>query len=191
MMDQHDADDPFFAESCKLFGGDLQLMPPKLPAGNERRRLDRRVQSDDRYRPDAPHEGEGQRIVFASHVFGPPRDTRVAVEARIDVVISRHDSDVRRRTYASKPTKRRLVFGRQTEIDEIARDRDMVGAERNRIRYQLIGCLGLVNATPLSNPIGIAKQTLRIPIPPCSTKNRRQVHVGKVRERESLGHVGK
>ena len=117
--------------------GELRLAD--LAGGDERRRLDRRVEADERDRSDAAHEGKLRRRLdlelgaqrVGAHVVGPALDARIAAQRRIDVVVAGNDRHVVRRADLVQPGRRRLVLGRQAEIDEIAGDGDVVRLVRS------------------------------------------------------------
>lgn len=181
MMDENDADRAFIAEPLEQIARHFDLMLAELARGDKGRRFHSRVQSDERQRPDPAHERKRERLGLSPHIGGPALDAGIARQVGIDVVIAGNDGDALRRADAEQPLRRGFIFRRKPQVDEIAGDGDVIGAQSHRVRDQPVGDRTLVHAAPATLPVQIPECALGIPIARRKSRHGREVYVGKMR----------
>ena len=198
MMNQHHANEPFRLELRQQLVQRVELRLANLAGGNERRRLDGRVEADERDGADAAHEGKphGRPCIelgaegVGAHVVGPQLDARIAAQRRIDVVVTRHDGHVMRRADLVQPCGRRLVLSGQPQVDEIAGDGDMIGLVRQHVGHDEIERRAVVRAAALALPIDVAEAALDVEMTQRNSRHRRKMHIRHVGKRDRFAHRG-
>ncbi len=176
----------------------VELPLADLTRRHERGRFDRRVETDERDGADAAHERKlrrrragklGAKLV-GPHVVGPAPDADIAAQAGVDVMIARHDRHVLGRAHRVQPRLRRLVLHRQPEIDEIARDGDMIGLVRQQVRDDEIERGARMGAPALALPVEVAEAALNVEVAQSDAGQRRKMHIRHVGKRDRFAHAG-
>jgi hypothetical protein len=108
--------------------------------------------------------------------------------AHIGVVIAGYHRDPLRRADAFKPGLCRGEFRLQRQIDEIAGHRDVVRPLRLHVGDQRVQHLAAVIFVAVAGPVEIAERTLAGEIAKPRRGQGRQMRIGQMRQRESIGH---
>ena len=103
-------------------------------------------------------------------------------------MIAGNDSDLLRRADAFEPGLRGLELRLQRQIDEIAGDRDVVRPLRLHVGDQRIQHLAAVIFVAVAGPVEIAERALAGEIADTRRRQRRQMRIGQMRQREGVHH---
>ena len=122
--------------------------------------------------------------MYAAQRATPP----MSMNVRVDVMISRNDRHAIWRAGTFQPLQGRIVFGRKSEIDEIAGDRDVIGAQRHCVGNEPVGHRALMHRPARPLPVEKPERTLGIPMTRRKTRHRRKMDIGKMGKRERCGH---
>ena len=131
MMDEYDAERS--ARLIERFGEPRKLPPAEPARRHERAGRHAGRKRDQRDITAPPHKRKTVETVVAAHIVAPERGGRLLDAAHIDVVIAGYNGDVARRPDRFEPLPRALVFVGQRQVDQIAGDRDVIGAVRLEI----------------------------------------------------------
>ena len=104
--------------------------------------------------------------------------------ANIGVVIAGDDGDAIRRADAFQPCQRRRKLGFQREIDEIARDRNVVRRLRLHVRHQRIEHVAAVEFMAIAGPVEIAERALSGQLGKPRRRQWRKMRIGQMGQRK-------
>ena len=110
--------------------------------------------------------------------------------ADIGIVIAGNDADAVRRADALQPRLRRREFCFQRQVDQIAGDRDVVRLLRLQVRDQRIEHLAAMEFLPVALPVEIAERAFAREIAQAARRQRRQMRIGQMGQRECRHHGG-
>jgi hypothetical protein len=154
--------------------------PGRLPGG----------QADDR--DVAANAQIGERRI-AGVAGRPPGERRAEQRHRrphIGVVISRHEAHVERVAERLHPGRSAAELGRHADVDEVARDRDVIGALGPQVHDQALEHRHVVEPFAPALPVDVAHEALEPEVRAEGRRRGRQMRVGDVRDREAHGPPG-
>ena len=142
MVHQNDPKQPLCRQRLEAAGQGVELLLAETPGRAEDRRRACARQAHDRHLAPSPDERETelglgrQRLAGLGHVGGPLIEGLLWRDGHIGVVIARHHRHPVRRPQSLQPVGRLGELVRQSEIDQVAGHRDVVGRGCLDIRNQ-------------------------------------------------------
>lgn len=182
MMQHQHAHPPGRAFSIEHFGQPRELRPPQPAARKQGRPGTRRIQAHERHFSAGMNEWPALR---RARPGGPAIQSFPGRHRDQGVVIARHQADAPGRGQIGQPGGGTFEFFRQGEIDDVARDRDMIEIVRPQIHRQCIEDFCRLEHAP-ATPRPYAQLTLGEALPSRKTRLERQMQIRDMREHEGF-----
>ena len=161
MVDKHDAESAAFAFVLKHTGQFLALRIAEFAGGHEEGFWNGAVETNQRDLAAPPHEREMRLgVVIPGHEGRPGCDRLLERARHIGVVIARDGGYIFRLAEAFQKRTGLLHLCRQSEVGEVARDRDMVRVHADNCTPRLLKNIGQMDVSAPAHPVQITGHTL-------------------------------
>ncbi|MGY3361090.1 hypothetical protein ACVWZK_007753 [Bradyrhizobium sp. GM0.4] len=190
MMHQQHAKDVLGCEPLEHLFERRELFASERACRHQRQGGHRRGQADQCERPAPAQARKADTAIVARKIGREGFAEAMKGSADISVVIAGNRGDAVGRTDAVEPGARRRELRLQRQIDEIACDRDVVGTLRLHVGDKGVEHLAALVFVTVARPVDIAERALAGELDQPRLRQRRQMRVGQMGEREG-SHGGR
>ena len=132
--------------------------------------------------------GSWAERVISRHVGRPVPVAMKACGRHVGIMIARHHAHIGRPPQGFEPAAGEREFGRERDVDEIARDGHVVRLLAVKIACDGVERIATMDAMTAAPPIDVADEALGREFPHARLRQRPEMRIGQVRQHEWFAH---